>query len=72
VSTSRGGSATINMKAMVPMSQASSSVTVHITSGSASAKVTAQEPPKRKTATPARFQQYLMLPPGGASTSKKQ
>jgi hypothetical protein len=58
-----------NLKAQLPLSQASSSVTVHISSGSASAKVSAQEPSKRKKKTLAKFQQYLMLPPTAGATS---
>ena len=71
VSTSKGGTTELNLKAHVPMSQASSSVTVKVSSGSAYAKVSAQEPGKRKTTTPTKFQQYLMLPPGGATSSRK-
>jgi len=71
VSTDKGGSATLNLKAQLPLSQASSSVTVHISSGSACAKVNAQEPSKRKKKPLAKFHQYLMLPPtaGAASSS---
>jgi len=73
VETERGGSATLNLKAQVPLSQASSSVTVQVSSGKAHAKVKAKEPAKRRTTTPAKFQEFLMLPPGGsaASGSKK-
>lgn len=71
VSTSKGGSAELSLKAQVPASQASSSVTVKVSSGSAYAKVTAQESGRRKTSTPAKFKQYLMLPPGGTASSSK-
>ena len=63
VRTSSGGTGSLKLHAQVHQSQASSSVTVNVTSGSAFAKVTAQEPTKRKKSTPAKYQEYLMLPP---------
>ena len=66
VSTARGGDASIKLHAQVPLSQASSSVTVNVSSGSAFSKVKAQEPSgKRKTTKPPKFSEYLMLPPSG-------
>lgn len=68
VRASRGGSGSINLHAQVPQSGASSSVNVHVTSGSAYGKVTAQEPSsKRMKSTPSKFQEFLMLPPSGPS-----
>ena len=68
VSTQKGGSATLKLHAHLPLSQASSSVTVQVSSGKAHAKVKAKEPTKdqgkRKTTTLAKFQGYLMLPLG--------
>lgn len=75
VSTSREGSASINLHAQVPMSQATSSVTVQVSAGSAYAKVSAQEPnkrnPKRNTTTPAKFQEYFMLGSSSTVSGKK-
>ena len=66
VSTARGGDASIKLHAQVPLSQASSSVTVNVSSGSAFTKAKAQEPSgRRKTTKPAKFSEYLMLPPAG-------
>ncbi|CAL4975364.1 unnamed protein product [Urochloa decumbens] len=64
VSTSAGGTASLKLHAQVPHKQARSSVTVKVTSGTASGKVTAQETTKRKTAPPAKYQEFLMMPPG--------
>jgi hypothetical protein len=77
VSTQRGGSATLKLDAQLPLSQASSSVTVQVTSGKAQAKVKAKAPVKapvneqgkRRTSTPAKFQEFLMLPPGGSAAT---
>lgn len=41
------GSAQVNLQANVPLSQAGSSVTINISSGKASAQVSAQEPPRK-------------------------
>ena len=66
VSTTRGGTASVTLHAQLPSSQASSSVTVNVSSGSAFSKVKAQEPSgKRKTTKLAKFSEYLMLPPSG-------
>ncbi|CAO2185314.1 unnamed protein product, partial [Urochloa humidicola] len=64
VRTLQGGSASINLDAQVPTSQASSRVTVRVTSGSASAHVIAQEP-QRKKLTPRRKKSdnNLLMPP---------
>ncbi|CAL4981941.1 unnamed protein product [Urochloa decumbens] len=64
VRTLQGGSASINLDAQVPTSQASSRVTVRVTSGSASAHVIAQEP-QRKKLTPRRKKsdKHLLMPP---------
>jgi hypothetical protein len=73
MSTQRGGSATLKLDAQLPCSQASSSVTVQVTSGKAQAKVKAKAPVneqgKRRTSTPAKFQEFLMLPPGGSAAT---
>ena len=72
VETQRGGTATIKLHAQVPLSQASSSVTVQVSSGKAHAKVEATEPVKRKKTTPAKFQEYLILPPSGSAAGSNK
>ena len=71
VSTDKGGSATLNLKAQLPLSQASSSVIVHISSDQPLQKSVLKNHQRERKKTPAKFQQYLMLPPpaGGASSS---
>lgn len=56
MTTSKGGSASIRLEANVPTSQASSCATIQLSSGHASADVSAKEPqrkkpPKKKTTT---------------------
>lgn len=48
VTTSKGGSASIRLEATVPTSQASSCATIQLSSGHASANVSAKEPPRKK------------------------
>jgi hypothetical protein len=48
VQTIATGKVELNLHASVPMSQASSSVTVSMTSGKAQAHVQAEEPPRKK------------------------
>ena len=43
-----GSAAQLNLQANVPLSQAGSSVTIKMSSGKATAKVSAQEPPTKK------------------------
>ena len=61
VSTVTGGSATINLVANIPRSEATSSATIKITSGSATAHVSASAPKGRKPAT--KLGPMLLLPP---------
>ena len=46
--TVEGSAAQLNLQANVPLSQAGSSVTIKMSSGKATAKVSAQEPPTKK------------------------
>lgn len=65
VQTTDAGSATVNLVAHLPSSQASSSVTINITSGKASAQVSATEPVKKKKPSPRKSHAgpVLLLPP---------
>ena len=65
VHTKKGGSGTINLEAHVSTSQASSKVHVTVTSGSASAQVSAHEPPRKKL-TPRRPKEIPQLPSSSA------
>ncbi|CAN6347701.1 unnamed protein product, partial [Urochloa humidicola] len=66
VQTTSTGNVEMNLQANVPMSQASSSVTINMTSGKAHAQVTAQEPPRKKLPVrrPNQGQVLLLKGPG--------
>jgi hypothetical protein len=65
VSTVTGGSATVNVVDNLPRSEATSSATIKITSGSATAHVSSASAPNRGPAKqgPAKQGPMLLLPP---------
>jgi hypothetical protein len=64
VSTVTGGSATVNVVANLPRSEATSSATIKITSGSATAHVSASAPNRGPAKQgPAKQGPMLLLPP---------
>lgn len=64
VETTPTGEATINMKATVPRTSATSSVSISIKSGTVSAQCSAHEPAKNKKENPPNTPKpVLLLPP---------